>query len=104
MLMETFTRKKPTDEIFTEEMSLKHWVGDSFNPSIMEVVDNDLLGIEDAHFLMWEQCLSSILSLAMDCTRELPKDRINIRNVVSRLIQIRTTFSPDTRARHVSVR
>ncbi|KAL5786866.1 hypothetical protein ACOSP7_003815 [Xanthoceras sorbifolium] len=52
MLMETFTRKKPTDEIFTEEMSLKHWVGDSFNRSIMEVVDNDLLGIEDAHFLM----------------------------------------------------
>ncbi|KAL5789101.1 hypothetical protein ACOSQ2_003989 [Xanthoceras sorbifolium] len=94
MLMETFTRKKPTDEIFTEEMSLRHWV----------VVDNDLLGIEDAHFLMWEQCLSSILSLAMDCTRELPEDRINIRNVVSRLIQIRTTFSPGIRTRHVSVR
>ncbi|KAH7575895.1 hypothetical protein JRO89_XS02G0247000 [Xanthoceras sorbifolium] len=104
MLMETFTRKKPTDEIFTEEMSLRHWVDDSFNRSIMEVVDNDLLGIEDAHFLMWEQCLSSILSLAMDCTRELPEDRINIRNVVSRLIQIRTIFLLGTRARHVSVR
>ncbi|KAH7576015.1 hypothetical protein JRO89_XS02G0277700 [Xanthoceras sorbifolium] len=81
MVMETFTKKKPTDEIFTEEMSLRHWVGDSFNHSIMEVVDNDLLGMEDRHFLMREQCLSSILSLAMDCTRDLPKDRINIRNV-----------------------
>ncbi|KAH7576012.1 hypothetical protein JRO89_XS02G0277400 [Xanthoceras sorbifolium] len=104
MLMETFTKKKPTDEIFTEEMSLRHWVGDSFNRSIMEVVDNDLLGMEDAHFLMRDQCLSSILSLAMDCTRDLPDDRINIRNVVRRLIQIRTTFSSGTRGCHVRVR
>ncbi|KAL5854128.1 hypothetical protein ACOSQ4_003930 [Xanthoceras sorbifolium] len=104
MVMETFTKKKPTDEIFTEEMSLRHWVGDSFNHSIMEVVDNDLLGMEDRHFLMREQCLSSILSLAMDCTRDLPKDRINIRNVVSRLIQIKAAFSPGTRRGHVHAR
>ena len=28
MLMETFTEKKPTDEIFNEEMTLKQWVND----------------------------------------------------------------------------
>ncbi|KAH7576068.1 hypothetical protein JRO89_XS02G0286300 [Xanthoceras sorbifolium] len=81
MLMEIFTKKKPTNKIFTEEMSLRHWVSDSFNRSIMEVVDNNLLTMEDALFLMREQCLSSILSLSMDCTRDLPHDRINIRNV-----------------------
>ncbi|KAH7576075.1 hypothetical protein JRO89_XS02G0287000 [Xanthoceras sorbifolium] len=104
MLMETFTKKKPTDEVFTEEMSLRHWVGDSFNRSIIEVVDNNLLTMEDAYFLMREQCLSSIVSLAMDCTRDLPHDRINIRNVVSRFIQIKATFSPGTRGGHVRVR
>ncbi|KAL5856351.1 hypothetical protein ACOSQ3_003809 [Xanthoceras sorbifolium] len=104
MLMETFTKKKPTDEIFTEEMSLRHWVGDSFNRSIMEVVDNDLLKMEDAYFLIREQCVSSILSLAMDCTTNLPEDRINIRNVVNRLVQIRATFSLNTRGRYVQVR
>ncbi|KDP42127.1 hypothetical protein JCGZ_01915 [Jatropha curcas] len=26
LLMETFTRKKPTDDLFSEEMSLSHWV------------------------------------------------------------------------------
>ncbi|KAL5853984.1 hypothetical protein ACOSQ3_003776 [Xanthoceras sorbifolium] len=104
MLMETFTKKKPTDEIFTEEMSLRHWVGDSFNRSIMEVVDNDLLRMEDAHFIVREQCVSSILSLAMDCTIDLPENRINIGNVVSRLIQIRATFLPGTRGRHVRTR
>ncbi|KAH7576014.1 hypothetical protein JRO89_XS02G0277600 [Xanthoceras sorbifolium] len=50
MLMETFIKKKPTNEIFTEEMSLRHWVVDSFNRSVMEVVDNDLLPMEDTHF------------------------------------------------------
>ncbi|KAL5854000.1 hypothetical protein ACOSQ4_003802 [Xanthoceras sorbifolium] len=104
MLMETFTKKKPTDEIFTEEMSLRHWVGDSFNRSIMEVVDNDLLQMEDANFLAREQCVSSIFSLAMDCTTDLHEDRINIKNVVSRLIQIRAVFSRDTRELHVRVR
>ncbi|KAH7576071.1 hypothetical protein JRO89_XS02G0286600 [Xanthoceras sorbifolium] len=104
VLMETFTKKKPIDKIFTEEMSLRHWVGGSFNRSIMEVVDNNLLTMEVGHFLMREQCLSSILNLAMDCTRDLPHDRINIRNVVSRLIQIKATFSPGTRGGHVRVR
>ncbi|KAL5856341.1 hypothetical protein ACOSQ3_003799 [Xanthoceras sorbifolium] len=104
VLMETFTKKKPTDEIFTEEMSLRHWISDSFNRSIMEVVDNDLLRMEDAYFLIREQCVSSILSLAMDCTTDLPEDRINIRNVVNRLVQIRATFSLSTRGRHLRVR
>ncbi|KAH9722890.1 hypothetical protein KPL70_006885 [Citrus sinensis] len=29
LLMETFTRKKPTDEMFTGEMSLRRWVKES---------------------------------------------------------------------------
>ncbi|KAL5854022.1 hypothetical protein ACOSQ4_003824 [Xanthoceras sorbifolium] len=60
MLMETFTKKDSTDEIFTEEMILRHWVSDSFNCSIMEVVHNDLLRMEDAHFLIREQCVSPL--------------------------------------------
>ncbi|KAI9184951.1 hypothetical protein LWI28_002816 [Acer negundo] len=96
MLMETFTRKKPTDETFIGEMSLRHWVGDSLNHSIVDVADNDLLQREDGYFSAREQCVSSILSLAMDCTINLPENRISIRNVVSRLIKIRATFLAST--------
>ncbi|KAL5786848.1 hypothetical protein ACOSP7_003797 [Xanthoceras sorbifolium] len=60
--------------------------------------------VMDTHFLIREQCASSILSLAMDCTIDLPEDRMNIRNVISRLIQIRATFSLGTRGRHVRAR
>ncbi|KAK2662055.1 hypothetical protein Ddye_000629 [Dipteronia dyeriana] len=92
MLMETFTKKKPTDDIFVGEMSLRRWVGESLNHSIMEVVDHDLLLGEDVYFPAREQCLLSILSLAMNCTIYLPENRINIKNVVTRLTKIRATF------------
>ena len=78
-------------------MSLRHWVGDSLNRSIMDVADNSLLQNEDGYFSAKEQCVSSIFRLAMDCTTNLPENRINIRNVVNRLIKIRATFLASTR-------
>ena len=49
MLMETFVRKKPTDEMFVEELTLKSWVESSTN-NIMEVIDANLLTEEDESF------------------------------------------------------
>ncbi|KAJ0098502.1 hypothetical protein Patl1_21646 [Pistacia atlantica] len=34
MLIETFLRKKPTEEIFSAEMKLKHWVTKALPGSI----------------------------------------------------------------------
>ncbi|RVW20253.1 putative LRR receptor-like serine/threonine-protein kinase [Vitis vinifera] len=42
LLMETFVRKKPIDEMFMEELTLKSWVESSTN-NIMEVIDANLL-------------------------------------------------------------
>lgn len=92
MLMETFTRKKPTDEIFIGEMSLRSWVSESLCVTVVEVVDTNLLRREDEHFSEKEQCISSILSLAMECTGESPETRINIKEVVTRLLKIRVTL------------
>ena len=49
MLMETFVRKKPIDEMFVEELTLKSWVESSTN-NIMEVIDANLLTEEDESF------------------------------------------------------
>ncbi|EOY13281.1 Uncharacterized protein TCM_031805 [Theobroma cacao] len=43
LLIETLTRKKPTDEMFVGEMSLKHWVTESLPSVLTEVVDGNLL-------------------------------------------------------------
>ncbi|KAF2314369.1 hypothetical protein GH714_025741 [Hevea brasiliensis] len=75
MLMEVFTRKKPTDEIFSDEMSLKHWVSNSLLHSNSEVVDSNLMGREDKDFAAKEKCIASILSLALECTSNSPQQR-----------------------------
>ncbi|XP_073043655.1 uncharacterized protein [Primulina eburnea] len=93
VLLETFTRKKPTDEMFNEETSLKDWVNISLQKNtILEVVDISLLKPEDQDFSAREQCVSSVLGLAMSCLAISPSARIGIREVSTRLEQIRTVF------------
>ncbi|KAH9648303.1 hypothetical protein KPL70_025530 [Citrus sinensis] len=93
VLMETFTRKKPTDRMFVEELSLKDWVNNLLPISLMEVVDKTLLSGEKKGFVAKEQCVLSILGLAMECAMELPEKRINAKDIVTRLLKIRDTLS-----------
>ncbi|ONH96090.1 hypothetical protein PRUPE_7G107100 [Prunus persica] len=64
VVMETFPRRKPTDEMFVGEMNSKQWIANSLLPDSMidEAVDANLLGIgteqEDD-----DQCVSPRLSM-----------------------------------------
>ncbi|CAN6562782.1 receptor-like serine/threonine-protein kinase At1g78530 [Malus sylvestris] len=61
--METFTQKKPTDEMFVGVMNLKQRIVDSLFPNIAidEVVDADILGMEeDRDFTSRRDCFSSL--------------------------------------------
>ncbi|CBI31014.3 unnamed protein product, partial [Vitis vinifera] len=65
LLMEVFARKKPMDEMFTGDLTLKTWV---------------------ESFL---SCLSSIMALALACTIDSPEERIHMKDVVVELKKIR---------------
>ncbi|KAG2684921.1 hypothetical protein I3760_10G098500 [Carya illinoinensis] len=82
LLMETFTRKKPTDDMFIGEMSLKRLVEESFSLSILEVIDANLLSNENDYAAM-ETCLSATIGLALHCCADLPKQRIDIKKCFS---------------------
>ncbi|KAK9229849.1 hypothetical protein WN944_022815 [Citrus x changshan-huyou] len=101
MLIETFTQKKPTDEIFSGEMTLKRWVNDLLPISVMEVVDANLLSQEDKHFMTKEQCVSFVFNLAMKCTVESPWERINVKEIVRRLLQIRDSLLKNVEGRRM---
>lgn len=88
MLMETFARKRPTDEMFSGEVTLRGWV-ESLAGRVMEVVDGNLVRWDDQHFGIKESCLHSIMALALECTTESPRDRISMKDVVVRLKKIR---------------
>ncbi|KAG8378394.1 hypothetical protein BUALT_Bualt08G0132900 [Buddleja alternifolia] len=93
LLLEMFTRKKPTDDMFSKEMSLKDWVSEALQEhAAIEVVAPGLMETEDQHFSEKEECISSVFGLAMECLVILPEERINMTQTVAKLEKIRATF------------
>ncbi|XP_018507451.2 receptor kinase-like protein Xa21 [Pyrus x bretschneideri] len=98
VLMETFTKRKPTDEMFVGEMDLKQWIADSLFPdaAIGEVVDADILGVEeDSDFVSRRDCLLSVMRLALACSTALPGERINMKDAAITLTKIKTKYLKD---------
>ncbi|CAL5417329.1 unnamed protein product [Camellia sinensis] len=89
MLMEVLTRKKPTDEMFEGETSLKSWVSESIlqeGGSTLLAMDSNLIGSEskDVNFCAKGQCVLSVLSLAMGCLQDPPYERINMKDALAK--------------------
>jgi LRR receptor-like serine/threonine-protein kinase FLS2 len=95
LLMETFTKKKPTDDMFAGEMSLKRWVEESSALSITKVIDANLLTTE-SDYASTEDCISSIMKLALHCCAELPEQRVNAKSVSITLNKIKLKFLQDS--------
>ncbi|KAL9156130.1 hypothetical protein ABFS82_09G052700 [Erythranthe guttata] len=94
MVMETFTRKRPSDEMFGGDLTLKSWVQSSLNnESSSEVIDANLLNLENGHgFEKKVQCVSSILELALNCCAESSGDRITMNEALAKLQKIKDRF------------
>ncbi|WJX93759.1 hypothetical protein P8452_75249 [Trifolium repens] len=98
MLMEIFTRRKPTDDIFGAELSLKTWISQSLLNSIMEVLDSNLVqqyGEQIDDILTY---MSTIFGLALNCCEDSPEARINMVDVTASLIKIKTLVVGANRA------
>nr|XP_027096259.1 LRR receptor-like serine/threonine-protein kinase GSO1 [Coffea arabica] len=94
-LMETFTKRKPKDEMFTEELSLRRWVQDCLPDSVIQVIDRDLLHPENELVQKKINCISSILQLGLSCTTDAPEERINMKEVLRALQKIKLQFIKD---------
>lgn len=92
MLMETFTGKRPSDDLFDGDMTLRSRINDSFPSSIMQVVDCNLIKPDDKNFPANLQCVSSIMGLALDCTTTSPNARMSIQEVVSTLEKLKSQY------------
>ncbi|KAI9161674.1 hypothetical protein LWI28_019615 [Acer negundo] len=100
LMMETFTRKKPTDNMFVEGISMKCWVEEALPHAVTQVADADLLlGDDDQeNFNSNKDCILSILELAVNCSVDLAEKRIiNITNVLATLKHIRAKVQKNVR-------
>nr|XP_027098289.1 receptor kinase-like protein Xa21 [Coffea arabica] len=91
-MIEAFTGKRPKDEMFTEELSIRCWILESLPSSVDQVVDVKLLHPEEEQTNMDMACVSSILQLALSCSSDVPENRINIKDALTTLENIKTQF------------
>ncbi|XP_040374623.1 receptor kinase-like protein Xa21 [Rosa chinensis] len=90
MLLEIMARKKPTDEMFAGEVTLRQWINVSIPDNVLEVVDAGLLSIEEGRDMnATESILVSILEIGLTCSEEVAEDRMDIKDVVPKLKKIK---------------
>ncbi|PHT80722.1 hypothetical protein T459_13737 [Capsicum annuum] len=93
MFMEVLAKRRLTDEeIFNENLGLREWIRRAFPRTIMDVVDANLFSEEEQITSKSELSIASMIELALDCTKETPKSRITMKDVVKRLNKIKNIF------------
>ncbi|XP_039038953.1 probable LRR receptor-like serine/threonine-protein kinase At3g47570 [Hibiscus syriacus] len=103
LLLEMFTRKKPTHDIFKEGVNIHNFVAAALPDRVIEIIDPILLqerAIQDtladvAHL----QHLNSIFEIGLTCSAESPTERMDMSDVVSMLCSIREKLLHPTRLR-----
>ncbi|KAL4271143.1 hypothetical protein GQ457_13G004020 [Hibiscus cannabinus] len=96
LVMETITRKRPTDEMFAGERSLKSWVKESISSPLNQVVDTDLLGTIGRERSAINNCALSMLQVGLECSAELPNERLDMKEIVTKLKKIKAKLLKDT--------
>ena len=92
LLMETFSRKKPTDELFSEDWTLKDWVAELLQNSASKFIDQSLLTIHDQNPARLVKCTLNIMNLALACTVESAEERIDIKDALKELKRIKVDY------------
>ncbi|CAI9757221.1 unnamed protein product [Fraxinus pennsylvanica] len=82
--------QKPTDDMFVGEFTMRKWVLESFPNEIMHIVDVDLVNAAEDNIRVKESCFKLIMEVALECTTDLPEERHNAKDVLTRLKKIKT--------------
>ncbi|CAN6559553.1 unnamed protein product [Malus baccata var. baccata] len=98
LLLEIFTGKRPTDNMFSDNLSLHNFVKMAFLGRVSEITDAPLLqgytnetpNQSSSEVQKIETCLSSIYRIGITCSAESPNNRLqNISDAASELQSIR---------------
>ncbi|KAJ9174626.1 hypothetical protein P3X46_013253 [Hevea brasiliensis] len=97
LLLELFTGKRPTDDMFKEDFNLHNFAKAAFPDQVAEIADPILLqetNEMEMRMNSWSQriqeCLFSILRIGVICSSEIPQERMGINEVVVELHSIRS--------------
>ncbi|KAF3785531.1 putative LRR receptor-like serine/threonine-protein kinase [Nymphaea thermarum] len=106
LLLEVFTRRKPTDESFNGDFTLRQWVAEVFPLAISDVIDGHILKQNNSETVsdhaaegqllkqnnsgtVLNELLVMIMDTGLSCSRKAPTERMGMKEVVARLKTIR---------------
>ncbi|XP_077217378.1 receptor kinase-like protein Xa21 [Tasmannia lanceolata] len=103
LLLEIFTRKRPTDDMFKDGLTLHKFVKTALLERQMEVVDPLLLKDEEERatssagndgdkISRLQECLMSILRIGIVCSAESPRERMKMGDVAKEMNAIRDIY------------
>ncbi|CAM0148967.1 unnamed protein product [Urochloa decumbens] len=103
ILLEMFTGKHPTYELFDDGFTLHKYVEEAL-PEIGEILDpylsKEIGGDHNSHTQSQEhgnktevqECIVQLLNLGLQCSKEEPKDRPNIQDVYAEVVAVKEHF------------
>ncbi|XP_042033542.1 probable LRR receptor-like serine/threonine-protein kinase At3g47570 [Salvia splendens] len=84
LVLEMFTNKRPTSDAFEGCLNLQDFVSTALTDRVTEVVDPVLHQEHNVDEKYWE-CIVSILRIGVRCSKQLPRDRMSMADVVNDL-------------------
>jgi len=117
LLLEIFTGKRPTDDMFKEGMHLQSFIQAAWPERVMDILDHvlleDIIGedmntsADHPHHLLRTgknkvilEALTAVLGIALSCCAELPQERLDMSDVAAKLSSIRKRLSRICSLRH----
>uniref|UniRef100_A0A5K0Y5L6 Serine-threonine/tyrosine-protein kinase catalytic domain-containing protein n=1 Tax=Nymphaea colorata TaxID=210225 RepID=A0A5K0Y5L6_9MAGN len=92
LILEVFTGRKPTDEQFDGEFSLRQWVAEAFPVAISDVIDSHVLNESNTtpteRSAAMNELLVMIMELGLSCSSVSPNERMDMKEVVVGLRRI----------------
>jgi serine/threonine protein kinase/Leucine-rich repeat (LRR) protein len=99
VLLEIFTRRSPTDDMFKDGMTIAKLTEINFPENVLQIVDPQLLQEleqrEDIPMTIMDsraQILQSVLSIGLCCTKTSPNERISMQEVAAKLHGIQDDY------------
>lgn len=93
LLLEMFTGRSPTDDMFGDTMDLHTYVEHALSEGILNIVDSTIwLHVEskDSNIRSrMKDCLVSVFRLAISCSKKHPRDRMLVRDASAEMHTIR---------------
>ncbi|KAJ0771637.1 putative protein kinase RLK-Pelle-LRR-XII-1 family [Helianthus annuus] len=95
LLLEVMTGKRPTDNIFNEDLSLHKFASAALQDHVTDVIDVNILNVhqEDETFKQYneanankiEECLALTVRIGVSCSLDSPQQRMDMKDVVYEL-------------------